>query len=335
MNELMTNKANDIIQRTPDLIAAEINNIKDQTRKMVLYNSIEIGRRLVEAKALVQHGEWGEWLKKSVDYSQRTASNLMRIFEEYGANQITLLGDNSNSQAIANLSYTQAVALLGVPHEEREAFIEENDVENLSTRELQKAIKEREEAIKEKEELEEKLKIVTKEAETNKHLHETVQKSYKRLEKANTDHFNKSVVLEKELEELTEKLAEAKRSGNNEEVEALQFKLKAWEDELKKAKEKAEDLERQLKEKPIDINAETIVEKVPEEIEKELQELREKVNQNTEVSEPVLKFSIYFNELVKTFKDLLNALGEIEDKEANEKYTKAVYGLIDKMNERL
>lgn len=137
------------LKRTPDLIADEINDIKDKTRKLVLNNSIEIGRRLIEAKSLLEHGEWGEWLKKSVEYSQRTANNLMKIFEEYGSNQITFLSNNINSQALANLSYTQAVALLGIPSVEREEFIKENDVEVMSTRELQKVIKERNEVLNE------------------------------------------------------------------------------------------------------------------------------------------------------------------------------------------
>jgi hypothetical protein len=172
---------NQITDRTPQLIAAEINSIKEQTRKMLLFNSIEIGRRLVEAKTMIGHGEWGEWLEKSVDYSQRTASNLMRIFEEYGSNQMGLFGNNANSQAFANLSYTQAVALLGVAKDEREQFIEDNDVPNMSTRELQQA-------IKEKQELEEKLKAAEEEAKTNKHLFDTVSSSYKRLEKTNEEH---------------------------------------------------------------------------------------------------------------------------------------------------
>jgi hypothetical protein len=135
------------IDRTPDLIAAEINSIKSQTRIMVLCNSIEIGRRLVEAKSLVEHGQWENWLEKSVEYSIRTAQNLMKIFEEYGSNQLTLFGNNAKTQALAHLSYTQAIALLGIPAEEREQFIKDNDVESMSTRELQQAIKERDQAL--------------------------------------------------------------------------------------------------------------------------------------------------------------------------------------------
>ena len=83
-----------MVNRTPEIIAAEINGIKEQTKKMVLYNSIEIGRKLTEAKLLMDHGEWGKWLENAVDYSKSTANNLMKIFQEYGAEQITLLDNN-------------------------------------------------------------------------------------------------------------------------------------------------------------------------------------------------------------------------------------------------
>ncbi|WFD11994.1 DUF3102 domain-containing protein [Tepidibacter hydrothermalis] len=205
---------NEMITRTPNIIATEINNIKEQTRKMVLYNSIEIGRRLIEAKQLIEHGKWGEWLKKSVDYSQSTANNLMRIFKEYGSEQITLLGDNSKSQAFGNLSYTQAVALLGISEEDREDFVKDNDIDNTSTRQLQQA-------IKEKKALEKKLKTVSSEAQENKELYDTVSESYKKLEKTNSEHYKKAKKLKKELEEMQEKLSEAEASGNNEEVEKL------------------------------------------------------------------------------------------------------------------
>lgn len=130
--------------RTPEIVAAEINSIKYQTRNIVLFNSIEIGRRLVEAKELIEHGAFGDWLKSAVDYSQSTANNLMKIYEEYGADQGALFGDNAKSQTLGILTYSQAVALLGIPREEREAFVQENDVEALSVRKLQELVKEHE-----------------------------------------------------------------------------------------------------------------------------------------------------------------------------------------------
>ncbi|MBB6218206.1 chromosome segregation ATPase [Anaerosolibacter carboniphilus] len=346
MNSVVEQRVNLSIDRTPELIAAEINSIKNQTKKMVLYNSIEIGRRLTEAKAMVAHGEWGEWLEKSVDYSKSTANNLMRIFEEYGADQITLLESNSKFQALGNLSYTQAVALLGVPEEEREQFVVEHDLDRLSTRELQKVIKEREEALKianEKAEearklLDEKEKIEAEHRTTERVLRET-QNDVKALQEALKNEREKSKLeiekLQSSMAEQQRKLEEAQDSGDDEEVTRLQASLKELEKELDRSNEKILELERQIKEKPIEVNAETIVEKIPEEIEKELQELREKVNQKAGNSEPVVKFSIYFSELVSKFKDLLGALEEIQEPESKEKYKNAVLGLVNKMAERL
>lgn len=133
--------------RTLDVIEMEIRVLQDQAQRVVLGYAIETGRRLEEAKAMVGHGQWGDWLKK-MGYSQSTAVNLMRVFREYGASQQSLFGGEANSQALANLSFTKALRLLALPdQEEREAFVAEHDVENMSTRDLEKALKERTEAL--------------------------------------------------------------------------------------------------------------------------------------------------------------------------------------------
>ncbi|TGE37673.1 DUF3102 domain-containing protein [Desulfosporosinus fructosivorans] len=44
--------SNMITERTPLVIAAEINMIKEQTEKVVLNNAVEVGRRLKEAKEI-------------------------------------------------------------------------------------------------------------------------------------------------------------------------------------------------------------------------------------------------------------------------------------------
>ncbi|MDO0823518.1 DUF3102 domain-containing protein [Desulfosporosinus nitroreducens] len=160
MNKQRSSKimAKGITERTPQIIAAEINSIKDQTGRMLLYSSAEIGRRLTEAKSMVNHGEWGKWLENSVSYSQSTANKLMRLFEEYEA-KLTAGQDSSNSESIPNLSYTQAIILWGIPEEERESFMTENDVASMSTRELKQAVQERDQALNEKAELQNALTV--------------------------------------------------------------------------------------------------------------------------------------------------------------------------------
>lgn len=141
-NEAMTDK------RSLNTITAEIVTITRQTQLMILHSAIEVGRRLCEAKEQVPHGGWGEYLKNEVNFSVSTANNFMRVFKEFGDDQMPLFGD-AKSQTFGNLTYSQAVALFAVPKDERESFVEENNVEELSVAELKKLIAERDQQLTE------------------------------------------------------------------------------------------------------------------------------------------------------------------------------------------
>ena len=221
----------EFVERTPDIIAAEICQIADQTRKMVLNSSIEIGKRLCEAKEMIPHGEWGNWLEHSVNFKQSTANNLMKIYTEYGDIQGQLWGASAKSQTFGNLSYSQAVALLAVPAEEREEFVKENHVEDMSTRELQEAIKARDEALAAVEKAEKKEKKLQKDLDfANKKL-KMEQEDHEKMQKAAEDAANET---QAKIEELREKLAaaEAKEPEPSEEMQAEIERLK---EQLKKA----------------------------------------------------------------------------------------------------
>ncbi|AYE35893.1 hypothetical protein CP523_15240 [Clostridium septicum] len=216
------------VKRTPGLIAAEINDIKFKTKKMVLYNSIEIGRKLVEAKELLPHGEWGNWLEKEVEYSKSTANNLMKIFKEYGAEQTTLLGDNTKIQAFGSLSYSQAVLLLGIPLERREDFIKDNNVENLSTRELEKIIRElkqeKEEIIKEKKRALEKVNDLE---ETNKAFEVAFNSGAEERNRLET----KIEKLEEEINQLVNKQIDATAGSTDSKLQEEVYRLKKEKEE--------------------------------------------------------------------------------------------------------
>ena len=133
-----------ISNRTPEQIASEINFIKEESGKMLLSNAVEIGRRLTEAKELVPHGEWLKWLTESVSYSRSTASRLMKTFREYGPILSSLEGEGRpNGASMQHLNYTQGLILFGILLEDRDQFIADNDVENMSQRELRQTINER------------------------------------------------------------------------------------------------------------------------------------------------------------------------------------------------
>lgn len=104
---------------------------------------LTIGRCLTEAKQALPHGEWLPWLNERVEFSERTARNFMRLSREW-----------SNRQALADLGAAKALTLLALPAEERESFIAENHVVggeektviDMTSRELERAIRERKEA---------------------------------------------------------------------------------------------------------------------------------------------------------------------------------------------
>lgn len=206
-------------------IVDEIRMITEQTKQVVLAASIEIGRRLTEAKGFVKHGQWSSWLKERVDYSQRTANNFMRIYKEYGESGLA-----EKSQSIANLSYTHALALLDVPAEERAKFAEENNAKDMKIKELQEAIKklnaEKDNAVKQTEQhyksmIEQKNNAI----ENAKAEREGMNQRIKELEKqAQEAEKNKDAEVKKRLNEavLEERKALEKKNG---EVNALQTEI--------------------------------------------------------------------------------------------------------------
>lgn len=202
----------DTTGRSITTITTEIRVITRQTQQMVLSAAIEIGRRLTEAKELVPHGQWGEYLQNEVDFSQSTANNFMQLYKEYGDDQQSLF--SANSQALGNLSYTKALRLLVLPAEEREDFVQENNVEDMSTRELENALRERDAA--------------RKEAEDSK---AALQKSEERLRTQ-----EKLCIQQKELTEKAEGKA-ARVAELEKNLQAARNKTAELEQELKKQKE--------------------------------------------------------------------------------------------------
>jgi hypothetical protein len=343
-NAMISRNVEVVTSRTPELIAAEINEIKHRTKNMVLYSSIEIGRKLVETKSMLSHGEWGEWLEKSVNYSRSTANNLMRIYEEYGTKQIALLTDDAKVQAIGNLSYSQAVLLLGIPEEDRETFIEQNDIENMSTRELQQAIKDRDQALADKAQAEQDKENAIAEMEKAK---EDAQSAEDKISSLITE----KDTIKKQLDDAGKK-ADENQVKNQKDLEKAKKDLEKKEAELNKATAKIKDLEtKSLEVKPgatpediEKIKSETaaqyekdmaIIRTEKEQAEKRAKDLEIKMTQNSNAA--ALRYSVYFETITKDFTEILKALSDIKDTdtETYQRYKKASADLIGKMTERL
>ncbi len=308
-------------------LAAEINTIKRQTQKIMMEAAVEIGRRLVEAKGAVGHGSWGAWLEHNVDYSERTAQNLIRIFQEYGEGQTRLFGE-SNPQAFADLTYTQAVALLGIKNpDERAEFVETHDVANMTSRELADAIKERDEARAALSEAKEQLECSKADVALEQQLNKDLEKEKKELE----DHIK---ALKDELEN---QVKPAEVPGQDEEIERYEKNIKAAEEKLEaletklKAAEKERDAAGKERDKALKENID--LEKQLGEKQETLEALQDKIAElsSTPADGGKAAFAAYFNLSKNAFNGMLEAVGKIE--EGQDKYRAAMVKMLEAMIE--
>lgn len=248
--------------------AGEERSITTITDEIIFYKSvggqavIEIGKRLMEAKAQLKHGEWLPWLSEKVEFSETSAQNFMRVAREYG-----------NTQLVGDLGVSKALALLALPASERENFAsekhivngEEKSVAEMSKRELEEAVRQQKIAEAERNEARRALEAQRKETEE---ANAKVQAAQNAADAARAEMENaqgtalaaqeRAAELERELKALREQpvdvavqtvdaseeqiaaaVAEAKKDAEAEKTEALGKKaeeLKKARDELKKAK---------------------------------------------------------------------------------------------------
>lgn len=127
-------------------VAGEVRSITAITDEIIFYKNvggqavIEIGKRLIEAKAQLKHGEWLPWLSEKVEFSETSAQRFMQLAREYG-----------NTSLVGDLGTSKALVLLALPASERENFAsekhvvngEEKSVAEMSKRELEEAIRQR------------------------------------------------------------------------------------------------------------------------------------------------------------------------------------------------
>ena len=306
-------------------LAAEINTIKRQTQKIMMEAAVEIGRRLVEAKGAVGHGSWGAWLEHNVDYSERTAQNLIRIFQEYGEGQQSLFGE-SNPQAFADLTYTQAVALLGIKNpDERAEFVETYDVANMTSRELADAIKERDEAraaLEAEKEARERAETESRDLQKNIDALEEALKEAKESEGGEPDEETKARIetIKREKAALEAKLSAAKKEFKD----TLAAKVRAIEI-LQQERDNAETKRKEI------ANAKIELMKERDDLRAQVERLVKESVKEQNADPGKAAFSAYFNLSKNAFNGMLEAVGKIEDEQ--EKYRAAMVKMLEAMIE--
>lgn len=331
MSELTSNSTTEVSAERPiEVITEEINFYKATAGAAIL----EIGKRLNEAKSLLNHGEWGEWLAEKVDFSEATAQRFMRLAKEY-----------SNPSPVTDLGVSKALVLLALPDFERDGFVsekhtvngEEKAVAEMSKRELEQAVKEKNEALKREsetkqklEKLESELAAVKESEEESNALLEDAKAEIEKLKSAPLPEAENVKLSDEQLKEFRDKAAAEKA----EEIEKLNAKIEQLKEQNKKAAEEKERLSSQkkaLEQRCENIAEESIADR--EKLQKEIESLKAKMLVSN--SETMTEFKIYFNDFQALGNKMLGCIEKTmsTDNAEAEKFKKAVYAICSKFAE--
>lgn len=131
------------IAEVPDtsITVSEQPSIESLTAEIKMYlhianqSIIEVGKRLIQAKEMLPHGEWQAWLKNNFSLTDRTARRFMQISERFG-----------KTVDVDRFQISQLTELLALPEGDEQTFLalksaEGTPAEQMTIKELRSEIK--------------------------------------------------------------------------------------------------------------------------------------------------------------------------------------------------
>ena len=315
--------------RDINTITSEIRYIQNDVQQYAAQGALKIGERLCEAKELLGHGEFLPWIKDEFGWTDRTAQKLMAVYREFGDSQKSLFGPEINTKTYSDLPVSKLYLLISVPESEREDFVKENNVAEMSVREMEKLLREKKEAEDESREAHAELdKLADKYAA----LSVVASEQEKELKAAQAD-VSASIETAKK-----EAAAEAEKARR-----AAEKAQKAAEAEAKKARDEAEaakkDLQ-QLRDNP-EIPQE-IMDKLKAQFGKAAEEAEARAREaeaKLKVADPdVAMFKLHFDNLQKTAASMAQLITKMKrsgNADMADKLSRAACAVLERAKEEL
>ncbi len=222
-----------IENKSTEQLTAEVNVRYRQAEQLAGMSAMmlaDAGRRLIEIKARIPHGQFETWCADNLEFSKSKAEKMMKLAERV-ADENSLF---SKTETFTDIGISRVWALLAAPEEVAAEVIETNDVENMTVRELKAElarVKEEKEAAERKAEMiDHNNDDIRKElASMQRKLSETVsEKEFAEMQAA----------AQAQKEDLTKELSEAKAEAAD-----IQAKLDKAKEDLKKQKAKQKEFE--------------------------------------------------------------------------------------------
>lgn len=334
------------LQMTADKmkVQAEELHIKILANGQVLANTLlEFAKNLKEMrdKRLYQsigYASFEEYVEQAVGIRQRQAYNYITTFERLGAKYM---------EANAGLGISKLQLLAEIPAQERESFLDDNDLAGMSVSEIK-------EKIKEANDRGQQLSMLENELADAKSSEKTFKLEMERLQRVNAE-------LEQKFKESKSKAIEIVQKEPDAETVA-EIRRQAMEEAKAEEKKAREELERKAEERLLEVEqraAESMERAVKEAAEKAKQEaeqaLQEKITQQqaqteaatrraeeltkrleVESSKETVKFSLLFNQIQETagqMQDIIEGLKQAGDTEQAEKLGNALRAALTQVLE--
>lgn len=315
--------------RDINTITSEIHYIQNDVQQYAAQGALKIGERLCEAKELLGHGEFLPWIKDEFGWTDRTAQKLMAVYREFGDSQKSLFGPEINTKTYSDLPVSKLYLLISVPESEREDFVKENNVAEMSVREMEKLLREKKEAEDESREAHAEL---NKLADKYAALSAVASEQEKELKAAQAD---VSASIEAAKKEAAAEAEKARRTAEKAQ--------KAAEAEAKKARDEAEaakkDLQ-QLRDNP-EIPQE-VMDKLKAQFGKAAEEAEARAREaeaKLKVSDPdVAMFKLHFDNLQKTAASMAQLITKMKlsgNADIADKLSRAACAVLERVKEEL
>lgn len=327
-----------IENKTTEQLTAEANTLYHQAERLAGMSAMmlaESGRRLLEVKNRIPHGEFGKWCEKNLEFSYRKAARTMQLAEKM---------DDENSlfskmPTLANIGISRVWALLAAPEEVAAEVVENNDVESMKVRELQDELS----RVKAEKEAAER-KATTLEGNNDSIRKDLASLQRKLSETVTEEEFTEmQAAAQAQKEDLTKELNEAKAAADE-----IQVKLDKAKEDLKKQKAKQkeleaakdEDVQKAIEETKADIvkaakdDAHAEFAAALEQNAKDIRNLQETIetleDENAKLSNPtIMEFKVLADQLQDVYWKINEVISNEEDDQLREQLRGALQKLVE------
>lgn len=126
--------------KSTEELTAKTNTLYQQMQMigaMGIQVAAEAGRCLTVIKERVGHGNWEDWCKMNLQFSERKARRMMKLASEMENSESVF----ANRTTLSDIEISKVYALLAAPEEVQKAVLDDPKMEEASVREFQDEIK--------------------------------------------------------------------------------------------------------------------------------------------------------------------------------------------------